>query len=192
MIGPRRFNQLLKGLPSIGTNLLSQRLEELTALGVIQKALKSGNRQSCYELTDVGYNLEPVILSMARWGMQYIAQSTDEQLVRDDLLVVVFKALFDPQQALGVEESYEIRVGDICIAIEINNGKMNSSLGPAKLPAFVFTTDSITFNKISNGQLNLDKAEQIDKLHILGDRQAYERFLLIFENKNTVRSKSVS
>src|SRR2546421_12355412 len=37
LLGPRRYKDLLEGLPGIGTNLLARRLKELQWAGVIEK-----------------------------------------------------------------------------------------------------------------------------------------------------------
>ena len=69
LVGPKRFNDLLAGLPGASPNVISQRLRELTGHGVIcQRELPPPARVHVYELTDWGRELEPVILHLGRWG----------------------------------------------------------------------------------------------------------------------------
>src|SRR6266849_4271092 len=39
LIGPKRYTDILGGLPGIGTNLLAQRLRELEAHGLVERSL---------------------------------------------------------------------------------------------------------------------------------------------------------
>ncbi|HEX8861639.1 MAG TPA: helix-turn-helix domain-containing protein, partial [Actinomycetes bacterium] len=51
--GPKRFTDLRNGLPRIPTNILSARLKELEASGVVQRRLLPRPQGSVvYELTD--------------------------------------------------------------------------------------------------------------------------------------------
>ena len=69
LLGPKRFNDLLAGLPGASPNVISQRLRELVGHGVIrQRDLPPPARVRVYELTDWGGELEPVILHLGRWG----------------------------------------------------------------------------------------------------------------------------
>ena len=63
--GPARFQELQGGL-GIATNLLSSRLSELTAAGIIQKAKNSG--RSAYELTELGHRSDMVLWELAKFG----------------------------------------------------------------------------------------------------------------------------
>src|SRR3984885_7559744 len=56
--GPKRFNDLLAGLPGASPNVISQRLRELTSSGVVsQRDLGPPARVGVYELTDWGREL---------------------------------------------------------------------------------------------------------------------------------------
>jgi len=61
--GPARYQELHEGL-GIATNLLSTRLAELTASGLVGKPLGS----SAYELTDLGRRTDRILWELARFG----------------------------------------------------------------------------------------------------------------------------
>src|SRR3954465_14659960 len=68
--GPKRYKDLLEGLPGIGTNLLAARLRDLEAAGAIQRRMLPPPAGAVvYELTDSGRELESVVLDLARWGL---------------------------------------------------------------------------------------------------------------------------
>src|SRR5215211_3756430 len=69
MIGPRRFTDLRAGIPDISPNVLGQRLKELEETGVLRRrTLPPPAASHVYELTDWGYELEPVLQALGRWG----------------------------------------------------------------------------------------------------------------------------
>lgn len=72
--GTTRFNDLRRGLPRISPTLLSQRLKELEAAGVLETVPLSGGVNE-YRLTEMGRELEPVIMALGSWGHRWIESS---------------------------------------------------------------------------------------------------------------------
>lgn len=177
LIGPRRFKDLLEGLPGIGPNLLTSRLGELAEAGIIEKNRDPGSKASVYVLTQKGWDLEPVVLAMARWSLQYPSWDSARKLRRPDLLVVAFRAAFQAERATGLNESYELRIGDVIFYARIDDGQLETGLGPADQPAMIFITDGDTFDQIVNGEIDEKTARDRGVLKIVGDKQAYLRFL---------------
>jgi len=69
MRGPRRYTDLVDGLPGIGTNILASRLKDLEAGGIVQKKkLPPPAASTVYELTPCGHDLRPVLHELGRWG----------------------------------------------------------------------------------------------------------------------------
>src|SRR5437660_12010745 len=69
LLGPKRYKDLLSGLPGIGTNLLADRLKELEGAGLIERAvLPPPAGSTVYQLTERGLALEPVMIALGRWG----------------------------------------------------------------------------------------------------------------------------
>ena len=55
LTGPKRFKDLLEGLPGIGTNLLTGRLKDLEGYGVVHRVtLPPPAASKVYELTELG------------------------------------------------------------------------------------------------------------------------------------------
>src|SRR5262245_63048394 len=73
LVGPKRYTDLLDGLPGIGTNLLAARLRELEQGGVVRRTvLPPPAGSTVYELTEVGRALEPVVMALGRWGVRFL------------------------------------------------------------------------------------------------------------------------
>src|SRR5829696_8218104 len=76
--GPRRFKDLLDGLPGISTNLLAERLRSLEQQGMIRRrTLPPPAGSAVYELTALGQALEQTLLELGKWGSQFVPPSTE-------------------------------------------------------------------------------------------------------------------
>lgn len=70
--GTKRFSQLQGSLEGISPRTLSQRLESLTAHGIITKtAYAEVPPRVEYTLTDKGRDLIPILKAMADWGLKH-------------------------------------------------------------------------------------------------------------------------
>ncbi|MGI5130348.1 winged helix-turn-helix transcriptional regulator [Pseudonocardia sp. CA-107938] len=65
-LGPKRFSDLAAGLPGIAPSVLTQRLRDLVAHGVLERRERAA---TVYALTPRGRDLEPVFRALADWGM---------------------------------------------------------------------------------------------------------------------------
>ena len=65
MDGPARFRDVRALVPDISDRLLSERLKELEAEGIVR-------RGSGYELTDKGRELQPAIEALESWARNWV------------------------------------------------------------------------------------------------------------------------
>ena len=71
--GSTRFNDLRRGIPKMSPTLLSQRLKELEAAGVIdRRELRSEKGVFEYHMTESGKDLRPVVEAMGFWGQKWV------------------------------------------------------------------------------------------------------------------------
>jgi DNA-binding HxlR family transcriptional regulator len=69
--GPAGFAQLTRSVQGISESVLSDRLQELTAAGLISRTVSEGPPVSVtYELTDAGRALIPALDALAAWASQ--------------------------------------------------------------------------------------------------------------------------
>lgn len=66
LVGPQRFGALLKDLPGLTTNLLTQRLKQLSLDGIVER--DGEGPRAPYALTARGRALEPVVFALSGWG----------------------------------------------------------------------------------------------------------------------------
>jgi DNA-binding HxlR family transcriptional regulator len=71
LLGPKRFIDLQRDIPGIGPGVLSRRLQELEADGiVVRRALPRPADVTVYGLTDWGRELEQVNAALSRWAVR--------------------------------------------------------------------------------------------------------------------------
>ena len=74
--GTTRFNDLRRGVPKMSPTLLSQRLRELEAAGIIERrALKSEKGVFEYHMTESGKDLRLVVEAIGFWGQKWVEAS---------------------------------------------------------------------------------------------------------------------
>ena len=78
MLGSERFNDLRRGLPAMSPSLLSKRLRQLVAAGVVDQQTDGGETR--YLLSAAGQELRPVIEAVGQWGTRWIGELGDADL----------------------------------------------------------------------------------------------------------------
>lgn len=142
ILGPRRFTDLRAGLPGVATNVLAARLRELEAGGVVaRRRLPPPAASTVYELTPYGRDLEPVLLALGRWGVRTLGPRRPGQSLRAGWIGVAMRAFARPERTRGLDESYELRVGDEVLHATARDGEFTVAHGPVEAPAVVVETD---------------------------------------------------
>ncbi len=67
LVGSSRFNEIRRGVPNCSPSLLSKRLKELEAAGVVEHEQGSAT----YALTEAGTELLPLIQGLGEWGQRW-------------------------------------------------------------------------------------------------------------------------
>lgn len=71
--GSTRFNDLRRGVPKMSPTLLSQRLKELEAAGIIERrGIKSEKGLFEYHMTESGKDLRAVVEAVGFWGQKWV------------------------------------------------------------------------------------------------------------------------
>lgn len=74
--GPRRFNELFNAIPGISDRLLTERLRELEAEGLITRTVESGSPICVvYALTCAGAELQEPMDALAKWAERWVGAS---------------------------------------------------------------------------------------------------------------------
>ena len=174
--GPKRFKDLLEGLPGIGTNLLAARLKDLEGYGVVRRAtLPPPAASRVYELTDLGRSLEPVVMSLARWGLEFLGASQKEEDRQPAWAMVAMKSVLEAEATAETRASYEFRVDDEVFHVRIEDGEIEVRQGSAADPALVVRSDTQTLLAVAAGRAEPAEALASGAIGMEGDREARER-----------------
>lgn len=98
LLGSTRFSQLQKGMPKISPTILTKRLKELEANGVVMKRKQTGQKGHQYRLTPAGRELSTVIEALAVWGMRWAR----DEMQPDDLDATFL--MFDIERNIATQE----------------------------------------------------------------------------------------
>ncbi len=181
IVGPRRFTDLMLGLPGIGTNLLASRLKQLEAAAIVlRQTLPPPAASSVYALTDLGHGLELVIVSLHRWGSRTQPPPGPETQFRTAWSALAMRLSFDPEAALNLNETYEFRVDDEVFHAEVRNGAVESVRAPAQSPDVVVSTDGATYASIVMGRATLRDAVDSGAARVDGNWEALRRCAAVF------------
>jgi DNA-binding HxlR family transcriptional regulator len=71
--GPARFSEIRECVPDLSDRLLSERLKELEAEGIVHRQVIDGNPPRVqYLLTEKGMALEPALTSLRSWARTWL------------------------------------------------------------------------------------------------------------------------
>ncbi|MFK7978245.1 MAG: winged helix-turn-helix transcriptional regulator [Halioglobus sp.] len=71
MFGSTRYNQFQRAVPRISPTVLSGRLKQMEANGLLIHKKVAGQKGGEYRLTSSGLELAPIMDSLARWGLRW-------------------------------------------------------------------------------------------------------------------------
>jgi DNA-binding HxlR family transcriptional regulator len=173
LLGPKRFTDLRAGLPNIGPDVLAQRLRDLEANGIVERAtLPPPAASHVYGLTGWGRELEPVILGLGRWGSRAPSPSADAPL-GPDAAMLALKTMFAPSD--GLTARYEVRFGPNVYDVAVNGPRLDITRGPSERPDATITTDPGTLATV------LWHGGDAREIKVEGDRSAFGRFRTLFQ-----------
>ncbi|WP_051581267.1 winged helix-turn-helix transcriptional regulator [Pseudonocardia acaciae] len=179
LLGPKRFGQLRQGLGAVSPNVLSQRVRELEAAGVVQRRrLGPPTGAVVYELTARGRELEPALLALGRWGAA-TAVDTEAELTVDSL-VIALKSMFDPGRAAGLRASYRLRLDVETFHLTVADGVLTAARTDDGSADVTIDTDPATLRAVIFGGRPLADAERSGALTVTGDHAAAATLVTLF------------
>ncbi|HEX6152550.1 MAG TPA: winged helix-turn-helix transcriptional regulator [Solirubrobacterales bacterium] len=98
LLGPLRFSELAKGVGGAPTDVLTRRLRDLEADGIVRRReLERPATGTVYELTDLGRELEGPVLDLGRWGLNFYRLEDLPDLVTSSLANAL-RVILDPPE----------------------------------------------------------------------------------------------
>jgi DNA-binding HxlR family transcriptional regulator/putative sterol carrier protein len=179
--GPRRFTDLVDGLPGISRKLLTERLRSLESDGIVRRReLPPPAARQVYELTRDGRDLATAMAPLIAWGVRRLGDRQPTESFRARWPAVGMAGLADREAAKGVSETYEYLIDDSAFHLTVDDGSIQLHDGPARDPAVVVTTDEETWTDIGSGRIGFSSAIATGVVTITGDPRAAKRMRKIF------------
>jgi DNA-binding HxlR family transcriptional regulator len=73
MDGPLRFSEVAASIPELSDRLLSERMKQLEARGLVTRHVVPGPPlQVRYALSEMGHELEPALAELQRWARRWL------------------------------------------------------------------------------------------------------------------------
>jgi DNA-binding HxlR family transcriptional regulator len=78
--GPLRFSEIGQAVPELSDRLLSERMKELEARGLVARNVEPGPPvRVTYELTAMGHELQPALDELRSWARQWLAADEERR-----------------------------------------------------------------------------------------------------------------
>jgi DNA-binding HxlR family transcriptional regulator len=132
--GPRRYNELLHGLPGIATNLLADRLRDLVEAGVIEQ-----RADNTYALTTWGEGLRGVIHALGTWARPLMGRMERDDEFRSHWLVHPIHVLYEGVDRRRPRLNVAIDTADAPMTLESANGRVRVVPGRHPTPDVVLS-----------------------------------------------------
>jgi DNA-binding HxlR family transcriptional regulator/putative sterol carrier protein len=191
LTGPRRFKDLLEGLPGIGTNLLTARLKDLEGYGVLRRTtLPPPAGSKVYQLTELGRSLQPAIVALGRWGLEFLGTPNEEDDVRPAWAMVAMGSGLRQEAARGLQETYQFRIDEEAFHLRVKDGEVEALQGLAVDPDLVVRGGTQTFLALTAGQVEPAEALDSGEIWIEGDQETLARCIEILGLPLTPKEKT--
>lgn len=168
LLGPLRFSDLERALPGASTNMLSDRLRELSENGVVvRRRLPPPATTAVYELTGWGRELEPVLLDLGAWGLR-VPEAPDATLSPTSVLLFLRgSSTVDPETPDMV---IRLVLDERTFTVTVRDGQLHVEATEPGTSDVSLTCGPTTFYDLLCGDLDLDTAIDNGRAAIDGDQ----------------------
>jgi len=175
MLGSRRFSELRADLPGISANVLTQRLTDLEARGlVVKKRLPPPASVQVYEATPWGLEAEPIVQALGRWAAR--SPRHDPTLPISGVSILLsFRTMFDPDRARQMKATIAFRFGEDRYFVTIGDGKLVARRGEPEAADLTVSAEPTMLAAVVYAK------QPLDLVGIEGDRALFQRFVDLFE-----------
>lgn len=117
MAGLRRYSEILRNCAGMSPNVLADRLKLLEREGLVRRRYERALPPRVdYSLTEKGWAVRPVLLSLVEWGMAYAnrftRQSVGDTVPTDFAVRVIPTFAFRPESAAHVRATLSLELDD--------------------------------------------------------------------------------
>jgi DNA-binding HxlR family transcriptional regulator len=172
--GPRRFSELKADLQGISANVLTQRLTELEARGLVRKLrLPPPASVQVYEATEWGLEAIPMIAALGRWAAR--SPLHDPTLRMSHVSVIMsLQTLLSPELADGLDARIGFRFGDADYVTALRGGRLEVDRREPNGCDVIFTGAPSAVAAVIHG------GAPFETIQVEGDMALAKRFVKLF------------
>lgn len=180
LYGPKRFSDLQRGLGLISQNVLSDRLRELQAGGVVQR-FRLGPPASAtgYRLTARGQELRAVLRTIGRWGSG-LPLVDGAAGISTDAIMFALDSTFDSPSAAGLDVTVELHLAADTFVARVRAGELKIERGSARSADLVLDLDVATLEEATFRGTAVADLVAVGRMHCQGQVSLAERFFACF------------
>lgn len=180
LLGPKKFSDLRLSLPGISANVLTQRLEGLEIAGILfRRRLPPPASTQVYELTEWGYESEPILQALGRWAAR--SPNHDPALpISAVSFLLSLRTMLEPALAGGMRARIGFRLGAETFLGQLHDGRIDIARDALKLAEATFTGTPPNLAAAIYGGVPLASLEAENAIRIDGDRALAEQFVTLF------------
>lgn len=179
MAGSTRFNDLRRGVPRMSPALLSRRLKELEAAGVLtRRKITSEPGVSEYQLTAAGRELMPLINAFGVWGHRWVEKKLSLSHLDVSLLMWDMRRNLNPRPLPRRRTVIHVKYPELPAAtrtwwllVDPDTGVDLCSVDPGFDVDLYVATDLRTMTAIWMGLDTVRAAVASERLLLTGDRR---------------------
>lgn len=179
LVGSTRFNDLRRGMPRMSPALLSKRLKDLEAAGIVTRSKTSGAADVYeYHLTDAGRDLQKVVEAVGVWGHRWIESEASLENLDPELLMWDIRRNIDPRPMPRHRTTIQIIFKDLAksrqnwwLIVQPEQGVDLCSVDPGFDVDLYLSTDLRTMTEIWMGYSTIARAKERGKLFVSGNRE---------------------
>jgi DNA-binding HxlR family transcriptional regulator len=180
MFGGRRFSDLRAGLPGISANILTQRLEGLERVGIVQRRrLAPPASVQIYELTPWGYEAEVVLRELGRWATRSALHDPMLPLSAASIMMS-FRTMYSRERANGEAARIGFRFGAEGFVVDFKSNGVHIRRDEPEGCVLVVETNPMSLASIVYGGWPVRDAEASGELALTGNRALFGRFVTWF------------
>jgi len=180
MMGPKRFGDIKADLPGISANVLTQRLESLEEAGVLfRHRLPPPASTQVYELTQWGYEAEPILQVLGRWAARSPRHDPTMPFGAVSLLLSL-RTMLNPDRAEGMTARIGLVIGRETFRLTLAEGRIEAERGSVEGCDVVFTGAARMIAAAIYGGQPIEALEGAGVLICEGDRALARRFVTLF------------
>ena len=180
MLGPKRFSDIRADLPGISANTLTQRLEGLEKVGLlVRRRLPPPVSVQVYELTDWGYEAEPIVQVLGRWAAR--SPDHDPTLPLSPVsLMLSFRTMFDVERARGLTMRIGFRLGAETFMLSLADGRIENRRSAIEGADVEISGTATAVAAAVYGGVPIEALEQEGAVKVEGDRALFGKFATLF------------